>query len=85
MFLPLKLICPKINLKKIIFFGFALLIGFVLFSLVTKNCGIDYVVLLNEIQSFENSLDPEHCEYTVEKIDMFNEKCESQIEILDCG
>ena len=85
MFLPLKLTCPKINLKKITLFGIALLIGFILFSLATKNCGMDYLIVLNEIQSFENTLDPEHCEYTVEKIDVFNEKCESQIEILDCG
>ena len=85
MFLPLRLICLKINLKKIILFGIVILFGFVLFSLATKNCGIEYMIILNEIKSFENSLDPEHCEYTVEKIDIFNEKCESQIEILDCG
>ena len=84
-FLPSKLISLKINLKKIIFFGSVLLLGLILFSLITKNCGIDYLILLGDIQSLENSFDPEFCEYTVEKINLFNDKCESQIEILDCG
>ena len=41
--------------------------------------------LLNEISLYEKSLDPEFCEVIVEKIDLFNEQCEPQIEILDCG
>ena len=85
MFLPLKSICLKINLKQIIFFGSVIFLGLLLFSVVTKNCGIDYLILLGDIQSLENSFDPEFCEYTVEKIDLFNDKCESQVEILDCG
>ena len=85
MFLPSKSISLKINLKKIIFFGSVLLLGLILFSIITKNCAVDYLIILGEIQSIENSFDPELCEYTVEKIDLFNDKCESQIEILDCG
>ena len=84
-FLPLKLICQKINLKKILFCGIALFLGFVFLSLITKNCGVEYLAILGEIQSLENSFDPESCEYVVERIDVFNDQCQSQIEILDCG
>ena len=85
MFLPLKLTSLKINLKKIIFFVSVIFLGIFLFSFITKNCSVDYLILLGDIQSIENSFDPEFCEYTVEKIDLFNAKCESQVEILDCG
>ena len=85
MFLPLKLTCLKINLKKIIFFGIILFLGLFLFSLVTNNCGIESLILLGDVRSLENSFDPEYCEYTVEKINLFNDRCESQMEILDCG
>jgi len=43
------------------------------------------MIILNEITSYEQSLEPELCEITVEKIDLFNDDCEPQIEILDCG
>ena len=85
MFLPLKSTCLKIDLKKIIFFGIILFLGLILFSLITKNCSIDHLILLSDVQSLENSFDPEYCEYTVEKINLLNDKCESQLEILDCG
>ena len=85
MFLPLKSTCLKIDLKKIIFFGIILFSGLILFSLITKNCSIDHLILLSDVQSLENSFDPEYCEYTVEKINLLNDKCESQLEILDCG
>ncbi|GBH33451.1 MULTISPECIES: hypothetical protein [Nitrosopumilus] len=41
--------------------------------------------ILNEINTFEKSLDPEICEMIVEKINLFNDSCEPKIEILDCG
>ena len=85
MFLPLKSIFLKINLKKIIFFGSILFLGLFLFSLVTDNCGIENLILLGDVRTLEDSFDPEHCEYVVEKINLFNDKCESQVEILDCG
>jgi len=43
------------------------------------------MIILNEIASYEQSLEPEFCEIIVEKIDLFNDDCEPQIEILDCG
>jgi len=43
------------------------------------------MLILNEISTFENTLDPEFCENLLEKIDAFNETCEPQVEILDCS
>jgi len=50
-----------------------------------NSCGIQHVILLNDIQTFEQNSDPEFCENTVNKILEFNEQCEPYIEILDCG
>ena len=55
-------------------------------SMLTNNsCSLDYIVISNEISSYEQSLDPEFCENVLEKIDLYNDQCESKIEILDCG
>jgi hypothetical protein len=43
------------------------------------------MTILTEITSYEKLLDPESCEVIIEKIDFFNDECEPQIEILDCG
>jgi len=57
----------------------------ILIGLTGYSCGIQHMVILNEITSYEKSLEPEFCETIVEKIDLFNDDCEPQIEILDCG
>ena len=41
--------------------------------------------ILNEIQIYEKSFDPEFCESIIPKIDSFNNQCNPTIEILDCG
>ena len=48
-------------------------------------CNVESIIISNEVYSYEKSLDPELCENILEKIDLHNEKCSSQIEILDCG
>jgi hypothetical protein len=50
-----------------------------------SSCIVDHVIISNEISSYEKSLDPEFCENILEKIDLHNDQCDSQIEILDCG
>ena len=85
MFLQWKLILQKTNLKYfiIILLGSFILLGV---SMLTNNsCSLDYIVISNEINSYEQSLDPEFCENVLEKIDLYNDQCESKIEILDCG
>ncbi len=57
----------------------------VIIGLSDDSCNVKHHLLLNEIFSYEKSLDPELCENILEKIDFYNDECNSQIEILDCG
>ena len=57
----------------------------IIISLTGNSCGIEYILIINDISSYEQSLDPEFCEIIVYRIDLFNDDCEPQIEILDCG
>ena len=85
MSLQWKLILRKINLKyfiPILFLSF-LMVGILMIT--NNSCGVDYVIINNEISSYEKTLDPEFCENILEKIDLYNDQCESKIEILDCG
>ncbi|HXV66956.1 MAG TPA: hypothetical protein VD731_07020 [Nitrosopumilaceae archaeon] len=50
-----------------------------------NSCGIRHIILLDDIKTFEKNHDPEFCENTVNEIISFNEQCEPEIEILDCG
>ena len=84
MFPPWKLIFRKINLKKLILISIIISVIMVL-VFTGDSCGIRHMLILNEISSYEKSLDPEFCEVIIEKIDFFNNACEPQIEILDCG
>ena len=52
---------------------------------MTNSCGTRHIFIINDIQTFENSLDPEFCEELIEKIDNFNLECHPQVETLDCG
>lgn len=85
MFPQWKLIFQKTSLRNLILlmFGILVVILFVLF--VNDSCKFERILILNDISSYEQSLDPEFCEIIMEKIDVFNDKCESPLEILDCG
>ena len=80
-----KLTFQKTNTRNLIFIviGISAVIVLIIFS--SDSCGIQHMSILNDITSYEQSLDPEFCEVIVEKIDLFNETCEPQVEILDCG
>ncbi len=85
MFQTWKLILPKNNLIILILTGFLFLVVLSLIIFSNDSCGISHMLILNEINTFEKNLDPEFCENLLEKIDMFNETCEPQVEILDCS
>ena len=85
MFLQWKLIFQKISLKNLILFALSVLFILVLLSFTGNSCGIQHMLILNDIFLYEKSLDPELCEIIVEKIDSFNDSCEPKIEILDCS
>ena len=50
-----------------------------------NHCGIQHIILINDLDVYEQSLDPEFCEVLVGKIDVFNDHCEPKVEIIDCG
>ncbi|MBS3926756.1 MAG: hypothetical protein KGZ34_08730 [Nitrosarchaeum sp.] len=52
---------------------------------VLSSCGVQHIVIINDLKSYESSFDPEFCDGLVERINLFNDKCEPKVEILDCG
>ena len=86
MFLPLKLTLQKRNINKIVF---VVAISISLIGLVSvtvrDSCEIQHVDLLTDINEYEQTLDPDFCYSLIERIDSFNDQCEIQLEILDCG
>jgi len=85
MFLQWKLIFQNLSLRNLILIAIVISVVVILISFSGYSCGIQHMIILNEIASYEQSLEPEFCEIIVEKIDLFNDDCEPQIEILDCG
>jgi len=63
----------------------AILIIFIFLIIYDNSCGVKHILIVNDLKSYEQSLDPEFCEDLVERIDFFNSQCEPQVEILDCG
>ena len=85
MSLQWKLIFQKTSLRNLILVAIGISIVGISISLTGYSCGIQHMIILNEITSYEKTLEPEFCETIVENIDLFNDDCEPQIEILDCG
>ena len=85
MFLIWKLIFQNISTKNLILIVIGIVIVVFLLSFSENSCGIQHMKILNDINSYEQSLDPEICEIIVEKIDLFNNECSPYMEILDCG
>ncbi len=85
MYLQWKLTLQKTSLRNLILVTIGISIVGISISLTCYSCGIQHMIILNEITSYEQSLEPEFCETIIEKIDLFNDDCEPQIEILDCG
>jgi hypothetical protein len=74
---------PK-TLRNIVVIVIALSIGLVLGTVFTS-CSVKHIGILNDIKTFEKTLDPELCENIVYRIDVFNDECDPEIEIIDCG
>ncbi len=85
MFPTWKLIFQKIRLKFITLILFVVLFIVLLISFIGDSCSVDNMMIVNEILSYEKSLDPEQCENILERIYSYNDMCPSEIEILDCG
>ena len=46
---------------------------------------MQHLMIINDVKIYDKSQDPELCDALVQKIDLFNDKCEPQVETLDCG
>ncbi|MBI5860170.1 MAG: hypothetical protein HZB73_05765 [Nitrosarchaeum sp.] len=57
----------------------------IIFGFVAYSCGIQHIAIISDLESYEKSLDPEFCDVLVEKINLFNDDCKPEVEILDCG
>jgi hypothetical protein len=87
MFLQWKLTLqkPKTIRNLIIAIAGISVIAFLLNTAFGNTCGIQHFNLISDIETFEKTLNPEFCEVVVENILTFNEQCDADIEILDCG
>lgn len=85
MSLQWKLIFQKTKLRYFVFLAIGIFLVGISVGFSGYTCGIEHMMLINEISLYEKSLDPNFCEEIVEKIDLFNDSCEPEIEILDCG
>ncbi len=86
-FLQWKLILKKSILKSNSFL-FTIIIAslfLVLGILLSDSCGTLQISLLNDINKYEQNLDPDFCDALLNKIQNYNEQCQPEIEILDCG
>ncbi|NNM36519.1 MAG: hypothetical protein HKO48_05340 [Nitrosopumilus sp.] len=79
------MIFQKTNLKFLILILFGGLFLALVITFTNNPCNLESLMINNEIYSYEQTLDPEHCENILEKIDLYNDQCKSQLEILDCG
>ena len=79
-----KLIFQKNNLRSIFLIIFGILIIAIFFYSYDSSCGVKHISILNEIQIYDETLDPEFCEVILDKIDSFNDRCSPTFEILDC-
>ena len=70
----------RLILISVCIFTVATVMGFVVYS-----CGFRHIEIINDLKSYEKSLDPEFCDILVNKIDLFNLDCKPTVEILDCG
>ena len=84
MFLLWKLIFQKNNLIILILIGTLIIIALILSNLI-NSCSVERVLIFNELVDEEKYLEPEHCEIILDRIYSFNDSCDSEIEIIDCG
>jgi len=73
------------TIKSLIFICVGISCIVVVFGFTINSCLIQHIEILNDIKTYEKSLNPEFCDDLVKKIDLFNDDCKPQVDILDCG
>ena len=69
----------------IVFLVFLFFYSFTTNSISTLGCGIENVSLISEKNHYERTLDPDFCYDLVQKILEYNDRCNLEIELIDCG
>jgi len=72
-------------LRNSIIVAVIVLVGTATGFLVLNSCPARHFSLLNDLNQNSENMDPDFCYELLEKIDLFNEECQPQIEIIDCG
>ncbi len=76
----------KNNQNKIVF---SIAISIAVVGLISvslqESCEIKHVLLIKDMDTHEQYLDPDFCYSLLEQIDAFNEQCDAYLEIPDCG
>ena len=57
----------------------------VIFGFTGNSCVIQHIAIMNDLKIYGDTLNSEFCDDLVEKINLFNDDCQPQVEILDCG
>ena len=57
----------------------------VIFGFTGNSCVIQHIEIMNDLKIYGDTLNSEFCDDLVEKINLFNDDCQPQVEILDCG
>jgi len=52
---------------------------------VWGSCGIQHVMINEGLKQYDQEMEPDSCALLVEQIVEFNNDCDSEIEIVDCG
>ena len=64
----------------------AVLSAIILYSIwFVDSCLIKHVVVVNELEQYQKTMDPELCDNLLDKIIKLNEECGIEIEPIDCG
>lgn len=85
MFLQLRLTLSKPKLLIIIGVGGLLVIASSVLAFQYGQCTVDRFVINQDLKEWEKTLDPEDCENILDRIYQFNDQCQENIEIVDCG
>lgn len=69
-----------------IILAMAVLTAIILYNIwFVNSCPVKHVAVVNELEQYQKTLDPELCDNLVNKIIELNEECGIEIEPIDCG
>lgn len=81
-----KLISQSKSKKKFyLLIGLLSIAGILLTFTLSDSCVYKHASILGKMSDLEKNFDPVTCEIILDRIIIFNDECEPEIEIMDCG